>query len=117
MSSEADDRIFDELVRRSFVAKGFRPSTDEAVEAILDALGGSEIDGSKLARMLRKVRREEPMGWEHPTNSPVCAAEEANETRELVEMFRAKGEEISEDIAEKLSELERKAAEEPDGDE
>ena len=114
MTNQDEDRMFDKLVRRSLVPKGFRPESDQDIEAMFDALGESELSESKRERMLRKIRGEEPMIWEQDQDSTPIDIESAADVREMVEMFRSKGEEVPPGLEEKLRELEQQAAEEPD---
>lgn len=114
MTNQDEDTMFDKLVRRSLVPKGFRPESDQDIEAMFDALGESEFSESKRDRMLRKIRGEEPMIWEQVHDSTTVDVESASDIREMVEMFRSKGEEVPPELDEKLRELEQRAAEEAD---
>lgn len=114
MTNQDEDRMFDKLVRRSLVPRGFRPESDEDIEAMFDAFGESELSESKRKRMLRKIRGEEPLVWEQEQDSPSVRIESAADVREMVEMFRSKGEELPPELEERLRELEQQAAEEPD---
>ena len=118
MTNQDEDKMFDNLVRRSLVPKGFRPESDQDIEAMFDALGGAELSESKRSRMLRKIRGEEPVIWEQEQDSTPVDIESAADVRGMVEMFRSKGEEVPPELEEKLRELEQRAAEEHDeGDE
>lgn len=112
MTNQDDERMFDRLVRRSLVSKGFRPEFDQDIEAMFDALGESELAESKRERMLRKIRGEEPLMWEENQNSTPAHVLSTSDVREMVEMFRSKGEEVPPELEEKLRDLERKASEE-----
>jgi hypothetical protein len=114
MTNQDEDKMFDKLVRRSLVPKGYRPDSDQDIEAMFDALGGAELSESKHGRMLRKIRGEEPMIWDQEQDSPPVDIESAADVREMVEMFRSKGEEVPPELEEKLRELEQQAAEEYD---
>lgn len=113
MTYQDEDTMFDKLVRRSLVPKGFRPESDQDIEAMFDALGESELSESKRDRMLRKICGEEPVIWEKEQDSTPVDVESVSDIRETVEMFRSKGEEVPPELEEKLRELEQRAAEEP----
>lgn len=56
MTNKNSDRVFDGLIHRSIVPKGFRPETDAEIEAMLESLGSGEISDEKRRRMLAKIR-------------------------------------------------------------
>lgn len=117
MKNRDTEKIFDNLVRRSVVPKGFRPESDQEIEAMFEALGEIELSESKRNRMLGKIRGETPMCWELEQDSALVDIESSSELREMVEMFRSRGEEVPPDLEEKLRALEQQAAEEADEEE
>lgn len=119
MTNQHGEKLFDKLVRRSLIPKGFRPESDEDIDAMFDALGQSELSESKRNRMLRKICGEEPMSWNLKQDSNPVHVDSTTDIQEMVEMFRSKGEEVPPDLEEKLRELEQQAAKEADeeGDE
>ncbi|WP_417379094.1 hypothetical protein [Gimesia sp.] len=117
MTIEDKEKMFDKLVRRSLVPKGFRPESDEGIEEMLDALGKCELSESKSNQMLRKIRGQEPMIWDREEGStPVQHDDSTTDLREMVEMFRSKGDDVPPELQKKLRELEQQAAEEADED-
>lgn len=117
MTIEDKEKMFDKLVRRSLVPKGFRPESDEGIEEMLDALGKCELSESKSNQMLRKIRGQEPMIWDREEGStPVQHDDSTTNLREMVEMFRSKGDDVPPELQKKLLELEQQAAEEADED-
>lgn len=117
MTSKGRKSMFDQLVRRSQVPRGFRPESDAEIEMMLDALGACELPEEKKQQMLRKICGQAPMVWEIEiieNASPIQQEESTAEENELVEMFRSKGTDVPPDLQEKLRELEKQAAEEYD---
>jgi hypothetical protein len=107
------ERLFDGLVRRSLIPRGFRPTSDEEIEAMIDGLKGGEIPEEKLQRMLGKIRGDVPMSWEEPEDSLAEQPAESKEASELAAMYRGEGDELSPELEEKLREFEKRAAEKP----
>jgi len=116
MNKKGEDRLFDALVRRAIVPKGYRPKSDEEIETMLGALGPSQVSDEKLERMLGNIKGLIPMSWEsEESKSPSWQANSA-EAQELAAMYRAQGEELPPELEEKLREMEKRAAEPPDED-
>lgn len=113
MKGKDEDKLFDGLVRRCFVPKGFRPESEEDIDTMFEALGSSDLSETKRSRMLRKIRGEEPLIWERSDSTGV-RLDSAAQAREMVEMFRARGEEVPAELEERLRELEQQAAQEVD---
>ena len=116
MTSERDknDLLFNHLIQRAIVPRGFRPQSDEEIESMLNALGNEDLPDDKLNRMLGKIHGEVPMGRDTVEPEPLDWNSDSSETRELAEMFRERGEELSPELEEKLREMEKRAAELPD---
>lgn len=112
-----DDRLIDGLVHRSLVSRGFRPETDEEIDAMLEGLGSGEIPQDKLARMLGKIEGTTSMAWDFVEEEPSQWDSDSAEATELAEMFRAKGEPLPPELEAKLREMEEKASEPPADDE
>jgi len=114
---QPSDRVFDGLVRRAIVPRGFRPQSDAEIESMLDAIGPGDMSDAKLQRMLGKTHGRIPLSWEK--EEPEASSWQPNtaEARELAEMFRARGDELPPELEEKLREMEARAAEFPDEEE
>lgn len=113
MSDSERDEQFDDFVRRVIVPRGFRPKTDEEVEAMLDGLKGEKLAKEKLERMLAKARGEMPMSWEVTEEAIEQSPMESSEAKELAAMFREEGEELTPEQEEKLKEFEDRASQPP----
>lgn len=98
------------IIRDALVPKGYRPTTIDDVEAMLDSIGGERFSDDKIARMLRKVRGEEiAVDW---TESLEEITESLNaEEHKLAVFYRAKGKEIPPEVQAKLEEMRRRAKE------
>lgn len=114
---ENGDRVFDGLVRRAIVPRGFRPQDDVEIELMLESLGPGEMSDEKLQRMLGKIQGQIPMVWDSEGSEVPSWQSDSAEARELAEMYRAKGEELPPELEEKLREMESRAAEPPDEEE
>ena len=108
------NQLFDGLVQRSLVPRGFRPETDEEIEAMLEGLGSGEVPQDKLQRMLGKIQGDTPMAWEVVAEETASWKSETSEAKELAEMYRSKGEELPPELEAKLREMEQKASELPE---
>ena len=108
------EEIFDGLVQRSLVPRGFRPETDEEIEAMLEGLGSGEVSQDKLQRMLGKIQGSTPMAWEVVAEESNSWQSDSAEAKELAEMYREKGEELPPELEAKLREMEEKASGLPD---
>lgn len=112
MTTHRNDAFMDGLFRRALVPPGFRPRTDEELEQALDALSSIEVSQDKVRRILKKISGECSFDSELYVTDCTSEVKSFAEPQELVEMFRAEGEEIPPEIAERLDELEREAARE-----
>ena len=108
------EELFDGLVQRSLIPRGFRPETDEEIEAMLEGLGGGEVSQDKLQRMLGKIQGSTPMAWEVVAEESDSWQSDTAEAKELAEMYRAKGEKLPSELEAKLREMEEKASGLPD---
>lgn len=104
------DRRLSKLLYNALIPRGFRPTNNEEIEAMLETISGESLTEEKRERMLRKISGEEPIGVriEQALNAPPQALTE--EQKELVELWRAKGEKIPPDIQALLDEMEKRAA-------
>ena len=110
ISDKNFDRRLSKLLYNALIPRGFRPKSNDEIEAMLETIGGEPLSEEKRERMLRKIRGEEPIGVrkEQVLNVPPQALTE--EQKELVELWRAKGEDIPTDIQALLDEMEKRAA-------
>jgi hypothetical protein len=104
------DRRLSKLLYNALIPRGFRPKTNDEIEAMLETIGGETISDEKRERMLQKIRGEGPIRLR--TEQIINFTSEAltEEQKELVELCRAKGEEIPPDIQALLNEMEKRAA-------
>lgn len=118
MTDERIDSLFHGLLRHSLVAPGFRATNDVDEDAALEALGDIPVSPAQHSRMFKKIAGEVPcFNAEEDTNCDK-AAETSTLNSELAAMFRlGEGETISEELEQRLRELEKEAMEfEPDED-
>ena len=111
MSQPKEDDLFDALLFRAMVPKGFRPSNDAEIEQMLNALGAVEVPEAKLSRMLGKISGAIPKGWEDGIEVQPDTEDESAEAREMAELYRARGEALPPELEAKLKEMERRASE------
>jgi DNA-directed RNA polymerase specialized sigma54-like protein len=115
MSAKHSDKELAAIIRNALVPKGFRPTSLADVEAMLDAIGGEEPSPEKLARMLRKVKGEEPIGILQRGHEEVIEALTPREM-DLVAFYRSRGEAIPPEIQAKLDAMRRRAAAEDEAE-
>ena len=108
MNANVEKRILS-LVHKSTVLKGFRPETDNEIDAMLDGIGPSPMADDKVTRMLRKISGEEPL-FPIETCSESIAEAACEEAMELAAMYKAQGKPIPEELAAKLKLMEEQAA-------
>ena len=104
------DRRLSKLLYNALIPRGFRPKSNDEIEAMLETIGGESLSEEKHERMLRKIRGEETIGERQKQVVSVDFQALTEEQRELVELWRAKGEEIPSDIQALLDEMEKRAA-------
>ncbi|TWT37187.1 hypothetical protein KOR34_21340 [Posidoniimonas corsicana] len=115
MSNNKQGERLDALCHRVIVPAGFDPKNDAEIERMLEALGGDDT-AERTDRILLKVLGKRRMAWEEPVAEAYeCDTNDAA-ANEFVEMFRAPGEPLSEDLEAKLREMEQRAMEEPSED-
>src|SRR6266511_4272658 len=121
MTHEDQDKPVRDLISRVYLSLDLYPSDPDAIEAMLDAVGGQALTGEQVERMLKKAKGELLIG-EREIEEPFWSEEALTEDqRELVALHRNGGEELPPDVKEKLRKL-RDAArslpkEQDDGDE
>jgi Fe-S-cluster containining protein len=120
MSDEKTESLLNGLLRRSLVAPGFRPRTAAEEDAALEALGDVPLSPQQHTRMLQKINGELPCFMVNESTD-YCSEQESEPlvTSEFAAMFKlGEGETMSEELAQRLRELEKEANElEPHEDE
>lgn len=104
------DRRLSKLLYNALIPRGFRPKTNEEIEAMLETIGGEPLSDEKRERMLRKIRGEEPIGVREKQVVNIETQALTEEQKELVELWRNKSEEIPPDIQAILDDMEKRAA-------
>jgi hypothetical protein len=110
ISDENFDRRLSKLLYNALIPHGFRPKSNDEIEAMLETIGGEPLAEEKRERMLRKISGEEPIRVRPEQILNVASEALTEEQKELVELWRAKGEEIPPDIRALLDEMEKRAA-------
>lgn len=108
------DRQLRRLLYQILIPRGYRPRSDQEIDAMLDTIGGEPLSEEKKARMLRKIQSGEGIGVRDKVLSDVVYADFetlSEEQKELVSLCRAKGEEIPPEIQAILDEMEKRAGE------
>jgi hypothetical protein len=113
MSINHDKKIYPSIYK-SIVSKGLRPESQEYLDALLDTIGGKPLTEDKFCRMLRKVKGEEPFGFETCSESPNAFASLTSQEEQLLAFYREQGKQIPPEILRKLEEMRKRAKEEQD---
>lgn len=108
MDSNAEKKFLS-LVLASTVPKGYRPETDDEIDAMLDGIGTSSMADDKLLRLLRKISGEEPI-FPMETYCESLVNTECEEAMELAAMYKAQGNPIPEELVAKLKRMEERAS-------
>ncbi len=111
-----EDRVLSDLVMSAVVPDGYRPQSDKEIERMLDSLGSQPISAEKRDRMLGKALGRISKRWEDEHDRQSRSVVDSNESRELAEMHREKGEDLPPQLEERLRQMEERASE-PPGDE
>ena len=112
MHIEQDQRLMD-LVTEALIPRGFRPQSDDEIEALLDAMDDEPLSEEKIKRILAKARGQMPIGERDVVLvEPIIEYTLSEREKELVSLCRAQGKDLPPDIQKKLEELRRKAKEE-----
>jgi hypothetical protein len=113
------DELFNGLIRRAIVPRGFRPVNDEEVESMLEGMQGEEMPTDKYQRMLAKIEGGKPLAWESEDQDESLGEwdSESKEASEFASLFCSEGDEdLSPEMKEKLAEFEKRAAQPPEED-
>jgi len=116
MNNQNSDRALDKLLNRAIVPKGLRPRTDDQISRMLNTIGGVPVDSDKRNRMLRKINGLEPVGPAPKKVLPYTAPPLSESEQSLIALHRAQGKALPPEIEKRLKELERRVAEDGDGD-
>ena len=103
------DSLLREMISKAVIRPGFRVESNDEIETMLDALGGDPFTDEVVSRIVRKAWGDLPIDPKRPV-SDVGSGSFAQE-EELLALYRSGGEEIPEDIRQKLDEFRRKAQE------
>lgn len=112
MAAKYTDKELNNLIYQAIVPQGLRPSEPDAIDAMLDAVGGEIPSEDTVRRMLRKIQGEEPVGVRSVENEPQpfsMEVEEATLTQEELALYRNRNEGVSPEIEDKLKEMEERA--------
>jgi hypothetical protein len=117
MTPEEHDKPVRDLIAKVFLPPDLCPSDPKDIEAMLDAAGARPLGEDQLERMLKKARRELPVGQREEEKPEWSEEALTEEERELVALHRNEGDQLPPEVEEKLRRLREKArAEEVDGD-
>lgn len=110
INKDTDQRL-SKLLNAALIPPGFRPKSNDDIEAMLETVGGEPLSGDKLARMLQKIHGEEPLGKQRQQELNVTP-NVLNETQqELLMLYRSKGRNIPPEIQSILDEMRKRASE------
>jgi len=111
MPIEDQERRLMDLIAEALIPRGFRPQSDNEIEALLDAMDNEPLSEEEIKRILAKARSKMPIGERNvapvePIDYPLSESE-----KELVALYRSQGKELPPEIQKKLEELRKKAKE------
>lgn len=109
------DRHLRRMISDAVIRPGFRPQTNDEVEAMLDALEGEQFSDDQVERILDKSKGELPVG-EREGEGVFYEEPSEEEAGELLAMHRAGGDDIPDDVKAKLDALRKQAEEDVDND-
>lgn len=112
MCKEGQNHKLMDLVAEALIPRGFRPQSEEEIEALLDAMDGKPLSEEKVKRILAKARGQMPIAERNIVFIEPIVEYTLNEReKELVSLHRAQGKELPPEIQKKLEELRKKAKE------
>lgn len=112
MSIEDQDQRLMNLIAEALIPRGFRPQSDNEIEALLDAMDGEPLSEEKIKRILARARGKMPIGERNFASVETIEHTLSESEKELVALYRSQGKELPPDIQKKLEELRKKAKEE-----
>lgn len=108
---ENGDRRLRWMLSDALIRPGFRPESDEDVEAMLDALAGEEFGEDKVSRIMDKAFGRQPLGRrDHELIAFDVTSDE--ETEELLALHRAGSDKLTPEMKAKLDALRKKVQQE-----
>lgn len=96
-------------IYKAIVPKGLRPESQKDIDAMLETVGGEALPQDKFQRMLRKIKGEEPLGFEAQCKSSESFESLTSREKELVVLYREQGKAIPPDIQKKLEDMRKRA--------
>jgi hypothetical protein len=103
------DRQLREMISKAVIRPGFRVESNNEIETMLDALEGDPFSDEVIDRIVRKARGDLTIGPKQSVSDIGSGA--SVQEQELLALHRSGGEDIPDDIRQKLDELRRKAQE------
>jgi hypothetical protein len=112
MSIEDQDQRLTDLIAEALIPRGFRPQSDNEIEALLDAMDSEPLNEEEIKHILAKARGKVPIGERKVASIEQIEYAFSESEKELVALYRSQGKELPPEIQKKLEELRRKAKEE-----
>jgi hypothetical protein len=111
MTTPNPDNLLNELVRKSIVSKGLRPTEADDIDAMLDAVGGEIPSDTLVYQLLRKIRGEDPIGIHEEilSETELLPIDEAIIPDEALALYRNQNDCIPPEIEKMLKEMEKRA--------
>ena len=117
MSKDQQEQLFDDLVLRALVPRGFRPESDDEIEAMLEALGDCDDSEERTQRLKAKILSNDGPDLEKELRIEGSVEIDTSEANEFAEMFRGKGEDLPPELEQRLREMEDQASQPTDDEE
>jgi hypothetical protein len=109
VSINDNDKKLYESIYKAIVPKGLRPESQKDIDAMLETIGGEVLSQDKFQRMLRKIKGEEPLGFEAQCKSSESAESLTSREEKLVVLYREQGKAIPPEIQKKLEDMRKRA--------
>jgi len=104
------------LLFEALIPPGFRPESDDEIEAMLDALGGEEFEDDKVSRIVENAFCSKKSLERERMASPQFDVLSEENAGELLALHRAGDEELSPEIKAKLEAIRKKVQQEAENE-
>jgi hypothetical protein len=98
MSIEDQDQRLTDLIAEALIPRGFRPQSDNEIEALLDAMDSEPLNEEEIKHILAKARGKVPIGERKVASIEQIEYAFSESEKELVALYRSQGKELPPEI-------------------
>ena len=116
MNDNTNDKRLARMISDVVIPPGFRPSSEDEVDAMLDAMGGDDFPEDKVTRIMFKANEVSQIDDRDSVIANELDESLQDQQSELLALHRGEGDELPDNIQRKLDSLRERARADEEGD-